>query len=296
MANGKLGSVAEIKRLSLESGPGLRTVIYLQSSAGKKRKHKSHKKKLIYNEDLCSNCFACIDVCKRDAQFINDDGEHALNYDLCTDCGKCVKECGTDALVMERSSYKVKDIIKIALQDKPSYDESGGGITLAGEEPLEQFEFAYNLIKKARKSGIHTAIETKGTIKPSQMKKAAKSADLFLFNYIPQAPGKKAAIEGINKQTAKILNVITEKEKSVYLRCSFAAGVNDMKENLKNIAGICGTYPCIKKIEFIPYGIAAGKKKKDTPPPALTASAEDKKRWIEKLAGLGVAESLFKAN
>jgi pyruvate formate lyase activating enzyme len=295
MANGKSGSVAEIKKSSLENGPGVRTVIYLQSGAGEKGKHKSRKKKLIYKEELCSNCFACIDVCKREAQFITKDGEHALNYDLCTDCAKCVKECGTNALVMERSAYKVKDIIKLALQEKSSYDERGGGITLAGEEPLKQFEFAYNIIKKAGKNGLHTAIETKGMIKSSRIKKAAKSADLFLFNYAPGNTGKKAKAGSIDKKIIKNLKAVAEKEKDVFFRCQLAHGINDMEENLISIAEVCLAYSCIKKIEFVPY-VVTSDKKKNTPQPAVTASAEDKKRWMLKLAEFGVHESLFKAN
>ena len=52
------------------------------------------------------------------------------------------------------------------LQDKAFYEESGGGVTVSGGEPLVQIDFVQALLSACKKEGLHTAVETTGFAAP----------------------------------------------------------------------------------------------------------------------------------
>lgn len=79
-------------------------------------------------------------------------------------------------------TYTVSEVVSICLQDKEFYEESGGGVTLSGGEPLFQSSFALALLTALQAEGIHTAIETTGHVKAEILMKAADVTDLILFD------------------------------------------------------------------------------------------------------------------
>lgn len=76
----------------------------------------------------------------------------------------------------------VSSVVEECLQDKAFYEESGGGVTLSGGEPLMQPDFCFALLKGLKGAGLHTAMETTGFAKPEIFQQAAPLVDLFLFD------------------------------------------------------------------------------------------------------------------
>ena len=58
--------------------------------------------------------------------------------------------------------YSVEDIIAILERDRVFMDQSKGGVTFSGGEPMLQFDFLYEAVKACKKLGYHTAIDTSG--------------------------------------------------------------------------------------------------------------------------------------
>ncbi|TDA68339.1 MAG: 4Fe-4S dicluster domain-containing protein [Clostridia bacterium] len=50
----------------------------------------------IVNEDLCTGCGACAEVCPEEAITVNDVAH--VDPDKCLDCGICVDECANEAI------------------------------------------------------------------------------------------------------------------------------------------------------------------------------------------------------
>ena len=48
------------------------------------------------NEELCTGCGNCADVCPSEA--ITVDEKAKVNADECVDCGSCVDECPAEAI------------------------------------------------------------------------------------------------------------------------------------------------------------------------------------------------------
>jgi pyruvate formate lyase activating enzyme len=78
----------------------------------------------------------------------------------CTLCGKCVTHCTSGAMTMVGEQIEAEEVVRRVVQDKPFYDESGGGVTLSGGEPLMQPEFSKAILSSCKAKGIHTALET----------------------------------------------------------------------------------------------------------------------------------------
>ena len=78
--------------------------------------------------------------------------------------------------------YSVDQLMEKVRSDTPFFDESGGGVTLSGGEPLSQSEFSIELLKKCKGEGIHTAIDTCGYSKWEILEKTIPYTNLYLFD------------------------------------------------------------------------------------------------------------------
>lgn len=92
----------------------------------------------------------------------------------------------------------VDEVLRIVLQDKPFYEESGGGMTMSGGEPLRQADFAEALAKAAHESGVHVAMETTGFAAPEDFERVAAQVDLLLFDVKHYDPEKHREGTGVD--------------------------------------------------------------------------------------------------
>ena len=162
----KTGKIFNIQRFSTSDGPGIRTVVFLKGCPLNchwchNPESKSPQNEIFYNQELCRLCGDCLGVCENNCHIFAEQ-THRFDRAQCINCGKCTKVCFTNALEICGEEKTPQEIIEVVLRDKPFYEESGGGLTLSGGEPLAQYEFSLSLLKLARKHNLHTAVETSG--------------------------------------------------------------------------------------------------------------------------------------
>ena len=161
------GNIIDIKRFTLHDGKGIRSTVFLkgcglhcawchnpegiEDSIG-----------LWYLPRQCIHCRACLGSCPEKALSADDEGDTfiSINRRLCTKCGLCVEACPTAALSFDGRRLSSEDVAEILLRDRPFYEESGGGITISGGDPLIQQRFSLEILALCRAAGLHTAIET----------------------------------------------------------------------------------------------------------------------------------------
>ena len=68
--------------------------------------------------------------------------------------------CPTRALKFYGKPMEMDEIVAKALEDKPFYDRTGGGVTLSGGEPLFFWEWTAELLKRFKAAGLHTCLDT----------------------------------------------------------------------------------------------------------------------------------------
>ncbi len=180
----------------------------------------------------------------------------------CTHCGKCKNLttddteffCPNDAKKICGKAVSSDDVIAEVMKDYDFYKNSGGGITLSGGEPLFQFEFALELLKKAKENNLHTAIETCGFADKSKIIQIAKYTDLFLFDFKEGNPDLHKAYTGTdNRLIFNNLALLNELKKDIILRCPIIPGYNDRRENYDKICELANALTSVKGVEIEPY-------------------------------------------
>ncbi len=78
--------------------------------------------------------------------------------------------------------YTVDQLLEEILKDKVFYDESGGGVTFSGGEPLMQTAFLLEMLNKLRELEIHTTVDTSGYAPADIFNEVVGLTDLVLFD------------------------------------------------------------------------------------------------------------------
>ena len=140
----------------------------------------------------------------------------------------------------------VKDII--------FYDESGGGVTVSGGEPLMQPEFVMELLARCRERDIHSAIDTSGFAESSAVEEAASLANLFLYDLKHMDSQKHKQFTGVdNSRILDNLILLEKRNTPVIIRIPVIPGFNDTAEEMSDMADFLKSFRMIQRIEMLPY-------------------------------------------
>ena len=252
------GTVFNIQKFSVNDGPGIRTTVFLKGCPldciwCHNPESKSSKPEIMYDAKKCIECGACVNLCDKNCHILSEN-VHIFQRENCISCGKCAEGCMTEALEKAGNIKTVSEVIDEVLKDKAFYENSGGGMTISGGEPMFQFEFTYELLKEAKKQGIHTCIETCGFSKEENYRKIADLVDIFLYDYKETDSVKHKEFTGVDNtlilSNLKMLDNIGAK---IILRCPVIPTLNDRDEHFDGIAEIANSLKNIIEINIEPY-------------------------------------------
>lgn len=288
-----MGTIFNIQKFSINDGPGIRTTVFMKGCPLNclwchNPESKSRKTEIFFDARKCVGCRSC-EVCPYGCHVFTDT-EHIFNREKCIACGKCAAECYTDALELVGTEKSVEEIIAEVMKDEAFYENSGGGMTLSGGEPMFQFDFTYELLKRAKENGLHTCIETCGFAKWEQYEKIAELVDIFLFDYKETDPGKHKEFTGVtNELILENLKKLDEKGCKTVLRCPIIPGLNDTDEHFTGIAKTANSLRNVLEINVEPYHpLGKGKSEmlgKEYFSDDLSFADDNAvKEWIEKIS------------
>lgn len=157
--------IVDIKRNSLDDGPGIRTIIFFKGCLlsciwCQNPETKQSIQEISFNMEDCQNCGKCLEVCDKGA--VDFSYDYRIHRDKCSLCGKCIEICPNKALKFAGKEYDIITLSKLVLKDKVFYDNSGGGVTLSGGEPTIHMDYIHQLLKELKKENIHVCLETCG--------------------------------------------------------------------------------------------------------------------------------------
>ena len=118
------------------------------------------------------------------------DGRRCYYIDKCTLCGECETVCGVDALEIVGKNYSADELFSILVKDEDFYNESSGGVTFSGGEPLLQIDFLLDMLKRLKAQGIHTAIDTALNVSWQRIEDVLAYTDLILLDIKGMNPAK----------------------------------------------------------------------------------------------------------
>ncbi|MFX1566654.1 MAG: glycyl-radical enzyme activating protein, partial [Promethearchaeota archaeon] len=235
------GRVLNIQRFSTEDGPGIRTTVFLMGCALKCQWCQNPETwtvtpQLVWYQDRCIGIQHCLSACPNNALSLTADGMK-ITRNLCDGCGACIPVCPTKALELLGSERTVEDVVAEVLRDKPFYEESSGGVTLSGGDPLFQHQFAHKLLLRFSKEGLHRALDTAGYASQEIFQKITKESDLVLLDLKQMNPDLHKKYTGVPLEpilaNAKWLG---EQEKPVWIRTPIIPGLTDSPNNIAAIA------------------------------------------------------------
>ena len=149
----------------------------------------------------------------------------------------------------------VQELVKEVLKYKSYIDNSDGGVTVSGGEPLLQTEFVTELFKELKNLGIHTALDTAGSIPISDnVKELLKYTDLVLLDIKHINPEKCVNLTGFsNKNTLEFAKYLSNIGLPVWIRQVLVPGYTDDKFDLLNLKKFIDSLSNVEKVELLPY-------------------------------------------
>lgn len=252
------GLVFDIQRFCIHDGPGIRTAVFLKGCPlacpwCHNPESQSTARELFYTPTLCIGCGACVAACPHGVHRAID-GAHSMDRSHCALCFGCAEACPTAALEPVGRGMTVAEVMAEAERDRVFYEQSGGGITLTGGEPLAQPAFSLALLDAARGSGLHSCVETCGFASRETVLSAAQRADLLLWDIKDTDPDRHSRTTGAPLEPIlDNLRAVDREGHEALLRCILVEGVNLEAAHLDGIAALWGELGHCQGVEILPY-------------------------------------------
>jgi len=196
----------DTKRMAVHDGPGIRTTFFVKGCPLK--------------------CVWC-----HNPESISREQQLARYQHLCQHCKKCTMDevtCPTRALKLYGKPMTADAIVAKALEDKPFYDTTGGGVTLSGGEPLLFWEWAADLFARFKAAGLHTCLDSSLYAPPAAIEAMLPVTDMWLPDY-------KADDDARHRKYTNVSNVVIKRnlerlmaaKAKVEVRCLVVPGCTD---------------------------------------------------------------------
>ncbi len=251
--------VFDIKRYAINDGPGIRIVIFLKGcnlncTWCHNPEGISAETERMYSPAKCIKCGTCVEACPEKAITLTTEGI-ITDPALCNLSGKCAEVCPTKAIEISGREISVNEIIKEIEKERPFFDQSGGGVTFSGGEPLLHHKFLIRLLKECGKLGIHRAVDTAGFVTTDIIRDVAEHTDLFLYDLKIMDSEKHRKWTGVtNEKILENLKVLAETGAKITIRIPLIGGVNDDPENIEAAAHFVTELSGEKKVvNLLPY-------------------------------------------
>lgn len=233
--------IVDIKRHSLEDGPGIRSVIFfkgcfLNCIFCQNPEAQDQDVEIAFTVSDCIACGTCVDACEENA--VDLKLPQRIDRIKCNRCGKCADACPGGALRRIGKRYSPQSLAEILLRDHAYYRHSAGGITLSGGESTMYPDYVLNLLQLLKAKKIHVTLETCGYFEyPVFRENILPYLDLIFFDLKLIDPLSHRKFTG--KSNQKILDnfrrLMSECEIVVRPRVPLIPGVTATRENLSAI-------------------------------------------------------------
>jgi len=250
-------NIFNIQKFSVHDGPGIRTTVFFKGCPLKciwchNPESQNRSRQILYDKDKCTLCKTCISVCPEKAIKI-ENNKLITDPEKCNYCGKCEIYCIAGARQIVGKEYTLDELMTEVLKDKVFYEQSNGGVTVSGGEPLLHEDFLFEFFKKLKNENIHTAVDTCGAVKFETIEKISKYTDIFLYDIKLMDDEKHIKFTGTsNKLILDNLKKLSLIHNNINLRMPIIEGVNSNEEDiLKTIDFIEGLN--ISKINLLAY-------------------------------------------
>jgi pyruvate formate lyase activating enzyme len=252
------GMIFSIQRYSIQDGPGIRTTVFMKGCPLQCRWCSNPESQNPYPEIMvrrqkCQACGRCVESCESGAINLVDDAAH-INRSVCVRCMSCVDACPTGTLEIVGKSMSLEEVVEESSRDELFYQNSGGGVTLSGGEPLYQPEFTYHLLKSCKERALSTALDTCGYAPWENLESILRFTDLILFDLKHLDPEMHLEGTGVRNELIRdnLKRIVLGGKTRVWIRIPVITGYNDSEQYMMDLAVSVRDMP-VEKISLLGY-------------------------------------------
>jgi pyruvate formate lyase activating enzyme len=240
------GLVFNVQRFSVHDGPGLRSTVFMKGCPLRcawchNPESQAPGTAFVRLPNRCMRCGRC-----SDQELANPvvSGRNPLD----------VESCPTGALQAVGEAIEVSALVRRLLRDRIFFDDSGGGVTFSGGEPLSQAAFVTDAMRRLRAEGVHTALDTCGFGRWSDLRDAAAQADLVLYDVKLVDDARHRAATGVSSRPIlDNLRALAAIHSNIWVRVPVVPGVNDDEANLEATLAVLRPLRGIARVDLLPY-------------------------------------------
>ena len=278
-SEGDSGILFDIKRFALHDGPGIRTTAFLKGCPlsclwchNPESQHDAPE--LMFWEERCVGCGWCVSACRVGAIAVRD-GLARTDRSACTACGECVDACPRNAREIVGKLWSANHLLEEVEKDLLFYDQSGGGITLSGGEPLAQAQFAFSVLTLCKEHRIHTAVDTCGHAEWKDLKRVARVTDLFLYDIKHMDSARHQELTGVsNERILENLRRLDNEGQRLWIRYPVIPDFNDANEDVAALGEFVFHLKAVEAIHLLPFHHGGERKLERLGRPCLPLATE----------------------
>jgi pyruvate formate lyase activating enzyme len=259
------GVIFDIKKYAIHDGPGIRTTVFFKGCPLACRwchnpEGISVASQRIYRKERCVSCGECIQVCPQEVMSQTSDGiiRDSARCDLCQ---TCAEHCPSEAVEFVGHKVTVAEVMQQIEKDTAFYDQSGGGVTLSGGEPLMQPDFLMALLDACSDLDLHRTVDTTGYADAALLLQVAQKTDLFLYDLKIMDATKHRDFTGVSNQLIlDNLKMLSENKARIQVRIPIIPGINTDADNIHQTADFVAPLSGVDHVAILPFHNSAREK------------------------------------
>ena len=249
--------IFNIQKFCLHDGPGVRTTVFFKGCPLScvwchNPESQLSQSEILFDQTKCTSCGRCISVCSSSAVKAAPAGV-TFSRKECIACGACEDVCPNSAREFVGREYTVAQLLDELEKERPFIEQSGGGVTFSGGEPMLQIDFVEEAARDCRERGIYVAIDTCGFVPYEYFERILKNTNVFLYDLKFISPILHKKYTGVdNALILENLQRLAANHAAINLRLPLIEGVNSSEEEINSILSFVAGTP-LTQVNLLSY-------------------------------------------